>query len=320
MTSIKGGGFDPDDVLGEVDLSASSFDTQHDDDHSSTRPAAKKGLDLPAERKVILIGVGVILAAGIIYATFGPNPPPRQANATQPAMSSQGAPQAMPSIGQAATVGQPGISSGGTVSTQGVAGQPSGPSAPATLGMPQAPVAPAVPSQELALAVANSQANDQLPRESGTPAQPVAAPPAQAPSSTASASASAAPTDHAPADTATRLAALEKRVGDLADRIEEMKTKVPKVAVAQVARPPSQRRLPTSPEGATKAQSKATPVVANSSGAQLKAVFGGRAWFQTSGGQTLNVTQGDNVPGYGTIQSVDDTAGEVRFVGGGVAR
>ena len=52
----------------------------------------------------------------------------------------------------------------------------------------------------------------------------------------------------------------------------------------------------------------------------IKAMIQGRAWLMSSDGATLTVSEGDNLPGYGVIGSVDPASGEIKTSTGAVIR
>lgn len=63
---------------------------------------------------------------------------------------------------------------------------------------------------------------------------------------------------------------------------------------------------------------KATTVMSKRAGYYIRAMIQGRAWLMTPEGATLTVSEGDNLPGYGQIVSIDPHKGEITTSSGAV--
>ena len=83
----------------------------------------------------------------------------------------------------------------------------------------------------------------------------------------------------------------------------------PKPTPARQQNPPAKRASTDEP----KSQNGRSDV-------QLKAVLDDRAWFQTKAGESITVGKGEEVKGLGVVDTIDAESGKVTFTNGNVAR
>jgi len=99
------------------------------------------------------------------------------------------------------------------------------------------------------------------------------------------------------ADVQTTLSGVGSQVSSLNDTVQSVAGQVAKQQ-AQAAAIAAQKK-----QAAEKARVAPKPVY------YVRALVPGRAWLATENGGTLTVGQGDNLPGYGIVQSIDATQG-----------
>ena len=84
--------------------------------------------------------------------------------------------------------------------------------------------------------------------------------------------------------------------GTIGDLNQKMTDAMSKAAQKPAARPKAVAMMPAEP---------IRPVYT------IRALVPGRAWLQTSNGQSITVINGDQIPGYGSVQDIDLNAGQV---------
>lgn len=311
VTGIRGASpdFNPDDVMGEEQLTTSQFGASSDDEErlggSGTGGGAKAPFPLV---KVLLIGIGVVVIGWTAYSTLAPllstKTPPQavrhgQTMADMQQAATFSAPHSVPQTSTAAPMASPTDGSVHVAQGDGLGKALASPETPSSDVLHSAPpvdgvnstggIASAAPAPETTVAQDGDRVNNRL---SVIEANIVLL--------------------------NAQVAALTKNVSaPVADGAEAVKA--PRAAARAPTKAISKAIKRNSADTSSSVKDR-TPSRGHGAGPKLKAVLVGQAWFQTSSGATLTVSPGDTVPGYGQVQSINVDAGEVRFTDGTVVR
>jgi len=110
------------------------------------------------------------------------------------------------------------------------------------------------------------------------------------------------------AGVSTAIADIQNSISSLSQQVSDLAK--PKEKPAEVKK--VEEKTVTKTKSKTKSTSASKVKKVAVSNYYIKAMIQGRAWLMTSGGDTLTVSEGDNLPGYGVIGSIDPASGEIK--------